>query len=402
MQLKVCPLQPGSLLRRSSLERQRRGADGAATFRRAPLAHSTPWIPRFRSSNWDAALVALALGQGLLLVGYPSVWLIALGILWNSNTVAHYFIHAPFFEQPSWNRCFCLYQSLLLGIPQRLWRDRHLAHHAGMRARFRWSWQLVVEGALVLTLWSCLVTFAPEFFFAVYAPGYILGLLLCFVHGHYEHANGTTSHYGWLYNRLFFNDGYHLEHHQAPRLHWRSLPAHRARSARASAWPATLRWLELINLQLLERGVLRSKLLQHFVSKRHERAFQSLLDVTERSGIERIGIVGGALFPRTALILRRLVPQARIQVIDENEANIEIARRWTGDEVEYVAAHYACGSPDQFDLVVIPLAFHGDRTALCRRPPARLLFMHDWIWRPRGRSRIVSWCLLKRLNRLDA
>jgi len=24
--------------------------------------------------------------------------------------------------------------------------------------------------------------------------------------------------------------------------------------------------------------------------------------------------------------------------------------------------------------------------------------VHDWIWRPRGESRVVSWLLLKRVN----
>lgn len=49
---------------------------------------------------------------------------------------------------------------------------------------------------------------APAFFVWTYVPGYLAGLLLCAVHGHYEHAAGTTSHYGRLYNLLCFNDGY--------------------------------------------------------------------------------------------------------------------------------------------------------------------------------------------------
>ena len=50
------------------------------------------------------------------------------------------------------------------------------------------------------------------------------------------------------------------------------------------------------------------------------------------------------------------------------------------------------------DLVVIPLAFDGDRAALYTHPPAPAVIVHDWIWRKRGDSRIVSVALLKRIN----
>src|SRR5262249_47377554 len=83
-----------------------------------------------RHSRWDALLVFLALAQGALVLALPSWPVIALGIWWNSNTVAHNFIHTPYFRDRGLNRCFSLYLTLLLGIPQSLWRDRHLAHHA--------------------------------------------------------------------------------------------------------------------------------------------------------------------------------------------------------------------------------------------------------------------------------
>ena len=54
------------------------------------------------------------------------------------------------------------------------------------------------------------------FFLTTYLPGYAGGLALCALHGHYEHAGGTTSHYGTLYNVLLFNDGFHVEHHAHP------------------------------------------------------------------------------------------------------------------------------------------------------------------------------------------
>jgi hypothetical protein len=54
--------------------------------------------------------------------------------------------------------------------------------------------------------------------------------------------------------------------------------------------------------------------------------------------------------------------------------------------------------PCDFDLLVIPLAFDGDRRALYERPPASAMLVHDWIWRRRGSSAVVSRLLLKRLN----
>ena len=52
----------------------------------------------------------------------------------------------------------------------------------------------------------------------------------------------------------------------------------------------------------------------------------------------------------------------------------------------------------QCDVLVIPLSFDGDRAAVYARPPARAVIVHDWIWRVRGTSRLVSPWLLKRLN----
>ena len=54
--------------------------------------------------------------------------------------------------------------------------------------------------------------------------------------------------------------------------------------------------------------------------------------------------------------------------------------------------------PDPADLIVIPLAFIGDRERVYRDPPAKAAVIHDWMWRPRGGGARVSWLLLKRLN----
>ena len=359
------------------------------------------WLPLLRHSKWDGLLVLLALLHGVVLLAWPSILLIALGFLWNSNTIAHYFIHLPFFRQRFWNRFFSAYETLLLGVPQRLWRDRHLAHHADVPRRLKWSRQLVWEAALVFTLWAVLLVLAPRFFLTVYVPGYVLGLCLCFLQGHYEHARGTTSHYGRIYNSLFLNDGYHVEHHARPSAHWRSLPRWRAAQSRVSRWPAALRWIEGINLESLESLVLGSKLLQRFVLSRHAAAFDTLLPSNERSGIRSLAIVGGGLFPRTALVLRKLLPECALTVIEENPHHVAIARHWLDESVEFVVAHYDRAFGRRFDAVVIPLAFRGNREELCTTKTAPTLFVHDWIWRRRQHGRVISWLLLKRLNRVD-
>lgn len=347
-------------------------------------------------ARWDALFVALAIAQGVWLWARPSMALIAIGLWWNANTISHNFIHRPFFRARAWNALFSCYLSLLLGLPQTFWRERHLAHHAGLIRPIRRERLMVVEVSLVLTLWMALLVFAPAFALTVYLPGYLLGLGLCYLQGRYEHARGTISHYGRLYNLLFFNDGYHVEHHARPGEHWRQLPERMEHGACVSRWPAVLRWIESLNLCGLERLVLRSALLQQFVIKKHERAFRQLLPLLPP--LERIGIVGGGLFPRTALILRRVMPEAHLALIDLSAENLQTARAFLGDEVEYVNDYFDPAAKTDFDLLVIPLALVGERAATYQHPPAPAVLVHDWLWHRRGEGAIVSWALLKRLN----
>ena len=355
---------------------------------------ATVLLKQTRWARWDALLTALALVHGGLLLAWPSTVLIAVGLWWNANTISHIFIHRPFSQTRALNVAFSCYLSLLLGFPQSLWRTRHLAHH-GVRDR-REAQFAPLDFCSVLALWGALISFAPHFTLTVYLPGYLSGLGLCYVQGHYEHARGTVSHYGRLYNFLFFNDGHHIEHHAYPGMHWRELPRERANKARSSRYPAVLRWLEIINLCALERLVLRSTALQRFVINRHERALDRLL--TELPPVRRVGIVGGGLFPRTAIILGRRLPQARLTLIDLSAENLAIARRFVRGEVEYINKQFNPSEPCDFDLLIIPLSFAGDRRVIYQQAPAPAVLVHDWIWKPRGTSTAVSWLLLKRLN----
>jgi hypothetical protein len=364
---------------------------------------ATPTIKRtglLRHSGWDALFVCLSVAHAAVLITAASVGVIAIGLWWNANTISHNFVHRPFFRRPAANRIFAVWLSLLLGVPQTLWHERHLAHHANAsripNGRWARAFRLIlVESALIVTLWSALAWLDPRFFVTVYVPGYLAGLGLCGLQGHFEHARGVTSHHGRIYNLLFFNDGYHVEHHRRPGEHWTRLPALDGRPARVSRWPAVLRWLEAFNLDALERLVLRSRVLQRFVLARHEQAFRALLP--SMPAIARVTIVGGGLFPRTALIVSRLFPAAAITIVDSSARHIETARSFLAMPVTFVHAVYD-PAHEQSDLVVIPLAFAGDRRKMYRTPPAPTTLVHDWMWARHTAGVRVSWWLAKRIN----
>jgi hypothetical protein len=134
------------------------------------------------------------------------------------------------------------------------------------------------------------------------------------------------------------------------------------------------------------------------------------------------------------LILRRLLPEAKLILIDQSESNLAIARSFLSwerrhpcllvrkiatdeesrqgclrskeslrsqgsqDSPEFINQRFEPEMLCDSDLLVIPLAFDGGRQALYERPPAMAVLVHDWIWRRRGASAVVSWVLLKRLN----
>src|SRR5438093_5528432 len=108
---------------------------------------------------------------------------IAIGVWWNANTVSHLFIHRPFFRSRSANAAFAVFLSAVMGFPQSVWRDRHMAHHAGRAYRFRMSGETRLQVAVVLALWIAACVIAPGFFVATYVPGYLGALLLCAFYG---------------------------------------------------------------------------------------------------------------------------------------------------------------------------------------------------------------------------
>src|SRR5688572_26243094 len=217
-------------------------------------------------------VIPVALAAGL--AAFPSIPLIAIGMWWTANTAAHNFIHRPFFSGRVLNAGFSLLLTTVMGVPQDLWRQRHLSHHAKSGLRLRITSQLIAEVGLLAGLWVALAALEPVAVLSLYVPGWLCGLALCAVQGHYEHSRGTTSHYGRVYNALCFNDGYHVEHHARPGVHWTQLPRRATSPGRSSRWPPLLRWLDAIGLDGLERLALRSPSLQRFVVSRHREAFE--------------------------------------------------------------------------------------------------------------------------------
>ena len=70
----------------------------------------------------------------------------------------------------------------------------------------------------------------------------------------------------------------------------------------------------------------RSPRLQRFVLARHQRAIEAVLSGARA---DRIAIVGGEHhIQERALILRRLLPEARITVVDQSVDHLEIARAY--------------------------------------------------------------------------
>jgi fatty acid desaturase len=385
-----------------------------------------------RWSSRDGWLVAAAIVQGALTVtGFSTVessgiagalaaaTIFAALIWWGSNTVCHNHLHNPLFRSRMLNAGWSLYLSVIHAVPQSIWRERHLRHHAGDQARTRPG---LARGAALELLaigfvWSAVGTAAPRVLLAA-AIGYALGMGLCRLQGNMEHALAERSergisYYGHWHNLLWFNDGHHAEHHRWPGLHWTRLPERRARiSAVESRYPPALRAIEPLAarsdrlqgklLGALERLALGFGAVQRFMIETHLAAFRKLLAELPAPPAA-IGIVGGGLFPRTLIVLRRLLPEAQLVVIDCSAENVRRARDFLVRRglslagVEFRIEAFDPRLHARFDLLVVPLALVGDRAATTL--VGGFVATHDWLWRRAGeKSAVVSWLLLKRLN----
>ncbi len=385
----------------------------------------------------DVAVLAATLGHAVVLSGVltlaaagapPATWpvtalVIALGVNWGSNTFSHIHVHTPLFSGRRANRAFSLGLSVTLAIPQTWWKHRHLAHHRGRapdRLPSRLRWVLANEIAAIVIVWAALALGAPTIVLGMILPGWALGLALCWLQGHFEHAAHAAGvdHHGSFYNCFWFHDGFHAAHHLAPGAHWSTLGPLAAGVAPVSGFPPVLRWLDNVArvtagvrpaiIDALERHGSRFAFVRALLVATHRRAFALILARTPLPPLRRVCIVGGGLFPRTAIVLRELLPGARLTILDSDAAHLERARSFlvASPRMEFRCGRFPEDPGGSYDLVVVPLAFRGDRAALYARPPAPVVIVHEFFWRRGGgtvrATAMVSWWLAKRLNLLAA
>ena len=382
----------------------------------------------------DAALVAIAITHATLVASVVALdprgvhaivvaALLGLATVYSSNTVSHWHIHRPLFASCAASRALSLLITATSLVPQTAWKQRHLWHHrgeAGPSPRHPLRGRLLTELAVVCAAVSLLAWLRPYTLAFVVAPGFALGMSLARMQGHFEHegdddrAKSGVSHYGWLYNALWFNDGYHAEHHRSPGTHWAELVHVRRDPPRTSAHAPLLRLLDRLDfaawsrasaLGLLERAVPRFPRLERWVVQRHARAIASLLE--GRPTPRRIAIVGGGLFPRTVLVMREVAENASVVVIDASSESLEVARRHLDERgIPHPAMQHARFDSEVhrgFDLVVFPLAFVGARESIARACEHNTLVLtHDWLTTRLPHSRVVSGWLWKRVNLHEA
>lgn len=200
----------------------------------------------------------------------------AYSISWNINSIAHNFIHNPYFRSPLLNRLFSLLESLTIGFSQTFYDCVHMRHHTGNSDRqdengktkdwlsiYRYGRDGKAENVWGYTFLSFFRDEAKETYdeikkrsladarwgsfevaafitvylgmlavnwkaFLFFLPFYYLGNSLSSLNGYYRHYGGNpdvpiawgVSSYDRLYNLVWFNNGYHAEHHFRPRLHW--------------------------------------------------------------------------------------------------------------------------------------------------------------------------------------
>jgi fatty acid desaturase len=252
----------------------------------------------FAHSRLDGLLVLVALAQfGLLTYGVLSFGIVdwkmslILGLInvflicTNFQCVAHNFIHNPFFARKGWNTAFGMFNSLLVGGPQSLYRLHHMNHHrynndypdpeigttrdasstwrhglppvreesllsyavlGYFRTDFGWLMREVkrkglgrncrLESASLGVMLAALAALNPLGLVAFYLPVWALGNMAAQAENYLEH-HGTTpgdrktdsvSSYGAFYNLIWFNNGYHQEHHYRPQVHWTLVPTLRS------------------------------------------------------------------------------------------------------------------------------------------------------------------------------
>ena len=195
------------------------------------------------------------------------------------QVVSHYFIHTPFFKDKRLNFLFSMLNSISLSIPQSIYRVHHLNHHRynndpkdvygtvkDQSSIFKHSHSAGPEGILsysllsffradfigmfkkackhnrllavseiifFLGIFSAFAFYNFKFFLLFLVLGTYLGSSLASFQNYLEHLHAvpndrkrdSVSCYNGFYNAIWFNNGYHQEHHLSPGTHWTRLPS---------------------------------------------------------------------------------------------------------------------------------------------------------------------------------
>jgi fatty acid desaturase len=236
----------------------------------------------FKYSKWDGLLVILTLVQ-LGLLTLPFLLKLSLPILifvsivniflmgTNFQCMAHNFIHLPFFNSPKLNNLFSIINSLGIAVPQSMYRIHHLNHHrfnnrpeADESSTFRYgknnqeenifsysflgifrtdmtklykqslkTSSLVILELMALSFYvGILLTLNWKLFLFYLVPNYLGGHFFALWENYCEHHHtnpydrkrDSVSCYSRIYNLLWFNNGFHQEHHFSPQVHWTEIP----------------------------------------------------------------------------------------------------------------------------------------------------------------------------------
>lgn len=233
--------------------------------------------------------VTLLLTATLYFGFWPLAFQVAVAVLLlylhltNVNAVSHSFIHHPFFRWEPLNRLFSMVNTVAIGFPQEAYRIVHFNHHNfnndrpdasghtrdklsiyrfGKEGRAENVFRFVVgshfrldlrqiyqklsrqrrlgraffELAFLVGLLCCLREFNGKGVVWFYIPLQLLGWTLTFAESYFEHYGANTDNrlgnavscYNPIYNFLWYNNGYHMEHHYRPDAHWSQLPNVRA------------------------------------------------------------------------------------------------------------------------------------------------------------------------------
>ena len=222
--------------------------------------------------------------------GWPGMMalasVMAFVICTNYQCVAHNFVHHEFFVSRTANTAFSILNTLALGFSQTVFREHHRNHHrynnspvardgvspGDLSSLSRFSDEagrdeslvryallsplradighyareavrrgkgrrLAFEAGALTVLWLCMAFADWRSFVLFYVPMVYFGHVLTYAEGYFEHHRAVpgdrhrnaVSCYSRLYNIVWFNNGYHQEHHSYPAVHWTRIPAFRDR-----------------------------------------------------------------------------------------------------------------------------------------------------------------------------